>query len=56
MFSSLICCWTNCKVNNWASWSERPLIKGIILYLFKYELSIKKLSIVEKEYKLIRFE
>jgi len=50
---SLICCWVNRRVNNWALWSERPFIKGIISNLFEYELSIKKLSIIEQEWKLI---
>jgi hypothetical protein len=49
-----IYCCVSCKFNNLASWSERPFIVGIISNLSKYVLSIKKLSIVEKECKVIR--
>ena len=44
----LLCFWEICIVST-ASWSERPFINGTISYLFKHELSIKTLSIVDKE-------
>jgi hypothetical protein len=47
---SLLCFWINRIVNNWASWSKRPFLMGMISNLFKYELSIKTLSIVESEF------
>jgi hypothetical protein len=50
---SLICCWANCILNIWPSWSERPFIEGLTSNSFKYKLSIKKLSIVEEVFELI---